>query len=67
MRTAKSCGPDTPTLVSSLAEAKSAQPGADQPYPLDDGGKKAGRRGEHEDKPLKPLRAGTPVIPVTSL
>jgi hypothetical protein len=33
MRTAKSCGPDTPTLVSSLAEAKSAQPGADQPYP----------------------------------
>jgi hypothetical protein len=27
-------------LVSSLAEAKSAQPGADQPYPLDDGGKK---------------------------
>jgi hypothetical protein len=33
MRTAKSCGPDTPTLVSSLAEAKSAEPGADQPYP----------------------------------
>jgi hypothetical protein len=29
--------------------------------------RKPDHRGEHEDKPLKPLRAGTPVIPVTSL
>jgi hypothetical protein len=33
LRTAKTYGPDIPTLMSSLSEAKSAQPGADQPYP----------------------------------
>jgi hypothetical protein len=30
-RTAKSCGPDAPTLASSLVEGKSARPGADKP------------------------------------
>jgi hypothetical protein len=30
-RTAKSCGPDAPTLASSLAEARSAQPGWTKP------------------------------------
>jgi hypothetical protein len=40
-RTAKSCGPDASTPASSPAEARSAQPGADQPYPRDDGDKKA--------------------------
>ena len=32
LRTAKSCGPDAPTLASSFAEAQSAQPGSDAPY-----------------------------------
>src|ERR1700716_2001457 len=31
LRTAKSCGPDAPTLASSLVEGESAQPGADKP------------------------------------
>jgi hypothetical protein len=31
LRTAKSCGPDAPTLASSFVEGKSAQPGADKP------------------------------------
>jgi hypothetical protein len=30
-RTAKSCGPDAPTLASSFVEGKSARPGADKP------------------------------------
>src|ERR1700736_6587739 len=30
LRTAKSCGPDAPTLASSFAEGKSALPGADK-------------------------------------
>jgi hypothetical protein len=38
LRTEKSCGPDAPVLASSLRKATFA----------DDGGKKAGRRGEHE-------------------
>ena len=37
-RTAKSCGPDTPMLVSSFAEL----------FLRGDGGKKAGHRGERE-------------------
>jgi hypothetical protein len=44
-RTAKSCGPDTPTLVSS-SQLRSAG----------DGGYQARYTGEHEDKPSKPLR-----------
>ncbi len=45
-RTAKTCGPDTPTLVSSLRSD-----------PRNDGGKKADHRGEHGIS-RKPLRAG---------
>src|ERR1700731_3305664 len=45
-RTAKTCGPDTPTLVSSL-----------RINPRNDGGKKADHRGEHGIS-RKPLRAG---------
>jgi hypothetical protein len=47
-RTAKSCGPDAPTLASSLAEFKSAQPGLDKTYPLTTVAKEPGHRGEHE-------------------
>src|SRR5712664_4795057 len=59
-RTAKSCGPDAPTLASSLAEFKSAQPGLDKNISADDGGKRARSPGRARRKPLKPLRAGTP-------
>src|ERR1700692_4761074 len=58
-RTAKSCGPDAPTLASSFAEFKSAQPGLDKTYPLMTVAKEPGHRGARR-KPLKPLRAGTP-------
>ena len=51
-RTVKSCGPDASTLASSLAEAKSARPGADQPYPRDDGDNKARSPGRSRSKPL---------------
>src|ERR1700688_1623480 len=57
-RTVKSCGPDISTLVSSLAEAKSGLPGADQPYPWGDGGKTARSPGRARNRLLKPLRAG---------
>src|ERR1700688_2245152 len=46
MRTAKSCGPDAPTLASSFAGS----------VPRDDGGKKARSPGRARSKPLKPLR-----------
>jgi hypothetical protein len=46
MRTAKTCGPDAPVLASSL-----------RMNPRNDGGKKAGRRGERGIS-RKPLRAG---------
>jgi hypothetical protein len=45
-RTAKSCGPDTPTLVSSRRDDDLA----------DDGGKKARSPGSTRRTPLKPLR-----------
>ena len=57
-RTAKSCGPDAPTLVSSRREATFAG----------DGGKKARSPGRARYKPLKPLRregrdeSGGPVV-----
>src|SRR6266849_5970173 len=41
LRTAKSCGPDAPTLASSFAEVKSARPGLDKAISADDGGKRA--------------------------
>jgi hypothetical protein len=47
-RMAKTCGPDTPTLVSSLRSD-----------PHNDGGKKADHRGEHGIS-RKPSRAGMP-------
>jgi len=59
-RTAKSCGPDAPMLAVKFAEFKSAQPGLDKTYPHATVAKEPGHRGEHEGKPLKPLRAGTP-------
>src|SRR3984893_16724321 len=46
LRTAKSCGLDAPTLVSSFAEA----------IPRGDGGKQARSPGRARYKPLKPLR-----------
>src|ERR1700733_14302931 len=53
LRTAKSCGPDAPTLVSSFAEAT----------PRGDGGKKARSPGRARNKLLKPSRAGMPGDP----
>ncbi len=52
-RTAKSCGPGIPTLMSSLRGDDLAG----------DGGKKARSPGRVRRKPLKPLRAGTPGDP----
>jgi hypothetical protein len=49
LRTAKSCGPDASTPASSLRVTAS------------DGDKKARSPGRARNKPLKPLRAGTPV------
>src|SRR5712672_1068511 len=60
LRTAKSCGPDAPTLASSFAEVKSALPGLDKTISADDGGKRARSPGRARRKPLKPLRAGMP-------
>src|SRR6267142_5652635 len=59
-RTAKSCGPDAPTLASSLAEVASAQPGLGKTLSVGDGGKTARSPGRARRKPLKPLRAGMP-------
>src|SRR5258708_3218650 len=50
MRTEKSCGPDTPTLVSSSWDNNST----------DNGGKRARSPGRARRKPLKPLCAGMP-------
>src|SRR6266852_2518412 len=48
-RTAKSCGPDAPTLASSSRDGMSAQPGADRPHiPQATVAKEPGHRGEHE-------------------
>jgi hypothetical protein len=53
-RTAKSCGPDAPTLASSRRKAIFAG----------EGGKKARSPGRARNKPLKPLRGECRVIPV---
>src|SRR5229473_6487485 len=55
-RTAKSCGPDAPTLALSLAEA--CRPNRARTFlnPRDDGGKRARSQGRARHKPLKPLR-----------
>src|ERR1700738_914957 len=67
LRTAKSCGPDAPTLVSNFAEA--CRPNRARTFlnPRDDGGKRARSPGRARHKPLKPLRAGMPGVPVYSL
>src|ERR1700687_1467157 len=59
LRTAKSCGPDAPTLASSLRSCVGPT-GLRQDISADDGGKTARSPGRARRKPLKPLRAGTP-------
>ena len=55
LRTAKPCGPDTPTLVSSSQEARFlGMTGANKPGP----------RGEHEIS-RKTIAQGRPGVPVT--
>jgi len=57
-RTAKSCGPDAPTLASSL-RSQVGPTGLRQNISAGDGGKTARSPGRARRKPLKPLRAGT--------
>src|SRR5260370_6395018 len=66
LRTAKSCGPDAPTLVSSSRSCVGPT-GLRQNLSADDGGKRARSPGRARRKPLKPLRAGMPGVPVYSL
>ena len=58
-RTAKSCGPDTPTLVSRLRMLCRPYRARMQRQSANDGGKRARSPGRARRKPLKPLRAGT--------
>src|SRR5712664_2817163 len=58
-RTAKSCGPDAPTLASS-SRSGVGPTGLRQNLSADDGGKTARSPGRARSKPLKPLRAGMP-------
>src|SRR6195256_5283764 len=57
-RTAKSCGPDAPTLASS-SRSRVGPTGLRQDISVGDGGKRARSPGRARRKPLKPLRAGT--------
>src|SRR3979411_3124631 len=66
LRTAKSCGPDAPTLASSSRSCVGPT-GLRQNISADDGGKRARSPGRARHKPLKPLRAGMPGVPVYSL
>src|ERR1700681_3604170 len=59
LRTAKSCGPDAPTLASSSRSCVGPT-GLRQDISADDGGKRARSPGRARHKPLKPLRAGMP-------
>jgi hypothetical protein len=59
LRTAKSCGPDAPTLASSL-RSRVGPTGLRQNISAGDGGKQARSPGRARRKPLKPLRAGMP-------
>ena len=63
MRTAKSCGPDAPTLASSSRRLVGPTGRGQNLNPLDDGGKRARSPGRARHKPLKPLRAGMPGDP----
>ena len=56
LRTEKSCGPDAPTLASSLRRRVPAQPGQTCRQSASDGGKQARSPGRARRKPLKPLR-----------
>src|SRR6266403_2358592 len=58
LRTAKSCGPDAPTLASSL-RSRVGPIGLRQDISAGDGGKQARSPARARRKPLKPLRAGT--------
>src|ERR1019366_1312952 len=62
LRTAKSCGPDAPTLASSLRRHVGPT-GRGHAKSADDGGKQARSPGRARSKPLKPLRAGMPGDP----
>src|SRR3984885_4744881 len=66
-RTAKTCGPDASTPASSLRKASRPDRARMNQVSADDGDKKARSPGRARNKLLKPLRAGTPVILVTSL
>src|SRR5216683_1925609 len=59
LRTAKSCGPDAPTLASSSRSCVGPT-GLRQNISADDGGKRARSPGRARHTPLKPLRAGMP-------
>src|SRR2546430_3423247 len=59
LRTAKSCGPDAPTLVSRLRMLCRPYRVRMQCKFANDGGKRARSPGRARRKPLKPLRAGT--------
>src|SRR5258706_8792769 len=61
LRTAKSCGPDAPTLASS-SRRRVGPTGRTYSISVDDGGKKARSPGRARRKPLKPLRAGMPGV-----
>jgi hypothetical protein len=63
LRTAKSCGPDAPTLASSLRKACRPYRARTSCISADDGGKQARSPGRARNKPLKPLRAGMPGDP----
>ena len=60
LRTAKSCGPDAPTLASSSRMLCRPYRVRTQRKSADDGGKRARSPGRARRKPLKPLRAGMP-------
>src|ERR1700738_784244 len=59
-RTAKSCGPDAPTLASSSRKASRPYRVRTSHISAGDGGKRARSPGRARDKLLKPLRAGMP-------
>jgi hypothetical protein len=65
-RTAKSCGPDAPTLASSSRSCVGPT-GLRQNISADDGGKRARSPRRARRNPLKPLRAECRVFPVYSL
>src|SRR5882724_5108775 len=63
LRTAKSCGPDAPTLASSLRKACRPDRARTSHISANDGGKRARSPRRARRKPLKPLRAGMPGDP----